>query len=284
MPLSKRRRLFTPKKHKTKPTNCKDQEEPKENEVITARGRLKGALMEMLEPTADESDESLEYAPVKQESQEQKEESSDEDTKSKTPQRQSYVLKLFDRSVDLSQFSEDSPLYPICRAWIANQPKANYKDFGKTKQEVPVLDSLELPGPEGPPISRIPNLLPEQKACNKDNINLNYHEAPLPTKEQLLHEHMSRWTNIRAAWLERGALVESRYSATQAVLNKINVKTLNGSGEKASGAADATAGGTARAVAGAARGRMTRASSVQARVLPIITESLPRILGGRGAR
>ncbi|CAH0727428.1 unnamed protein product, partial [Brenthis ino] len=61
-------------------------------------------------------------------------------------------------------------------------------------------------------------------------------------------------------------------------------RTLNGSGEKASGAADATAGGTARAVAGAARGRMTRASSVQARVLPIITESLPRILGGRGAR
>lgn len=39
---------------------------------------------------------------------------------------------------------------------------------------MPVLDSLELPGPEGPPISRIPNLLPEQKACNKDNINLNY--------------------------------------------------------------------------------------------------------------
>lgn len=38
-----------------------------ENEVITARGRLKGALMEMLEPTADESDESSEYTPVKQE-------------------------------------------------------------------------------------------------------------------------------------------------------------------------------------------------------------------------
>ena len=31
-------------------------------------------------------------------------------------------MKLFDRSVDLAQFDEESPLYPICRAWIRNQP------------------------------------------------------------------------------------------------------------------------------------------------------------------
>ena len=31
-------------------------------------------------------------------------------------------MKLFDRSVDLAQFDEDSPLYPICRAWMRNQP------------------------------------------------------------------------------------------------------------------------------------------------------------------
>jgi hypothetical protein len=34
-----------------------------------------------------------------------------------------YVMKLFDRSVDLAQFREDTPLYPICRAWMANQPR-----------------------------------------------------------------------------------------------------------------------------------------------------------------
>lgn len=58
---------------------------------------------------------------------------SDEEAKKalrKSPPRQSYVLKLFDRSVDLSQFRDDSPLYPICRAWMANQPKANYRDNG----------------------------------------------------------------------------------------------------------------------------------------------------------
>lgn len=40
--------------------------------------------------------------------------------------QQSYVMKLFDRSVDLSQFNENTPLYPICRAWIANQPHQVY--------------------------------------------------------------------------------------------------------------------------------------------------------------
>ncbi|XP_045448288.1 protein lin-37 homolog [Melitaea cinxia] len=231
MPLSKRRRLFTPKKHKSK-VNSRDQDESQENEVTTARGRLKGALREMLEPTAEDSDASSDYTPTKRErnisNPEQKDESTDDEESSikrKSPQRQSYVLKLFDRSVDLSQFSEDSPLYPICRAWIANQPKANYKDFGKKSPEPQhTEDSIELPGPDGPPTSRIPDLIPEQKACSKDNINLNYREAPPPSKEQLLHEHMSRWAGVRGAWLDRAALVEARYSSTQAILNKINVK------------------------------------------------------------
>lgn len=35
-------------------------------------------------------------------------------------------------------------------------------------------DSFELPGPVGPPIPKIPDLIPEQKARSKNNINLNY--------------------------------------------------------------------------------------------------------------
>ena len=31
-------------------------------------------------------------------------------------------MKLFDRSVDLAQFNEESPLYPICRLWLKNRP------------------------------------------------------------------------------------------------------------------------------------------------------------------
>lgn len=32
------------------------------------------------------------------------------------------IMKLFDRSVDLALFPEDTPLYPVCRAWIQNRP------------------------------------------------------------------------------------------------------------------------------------------------------------------
>lgn len=34
----------------------------------------------------------------------------------------SFVMKLFDRGVDLAQFDESTPLYPICRAWMQNKP------------------------------------------------------------------------------------------------------------------------------------------------------------------
>jgi len=34
-----------------------------------------------------------------------------------------YVMKLFDRSVDLAQFNEKTALYPVCRAWMANKPR-----------------------------------------------------------------------------------------------------------------------------------------------------------------
>jgi hypothetical protein len=33
-----------------------------------------------------------------------------------------FVMKLFDRSLDLAQFPENTPLYPVCRAWMKNQP------------------------------------------------------------------------------------------------------------------------------------------------------------------
>ncbi|CAH2048889.1 unnamed protein product, partial [Iphiclides podalirius] len=228
--MPKRIRLLT-MKNKIKTNSEVEYDDNKDKEVSTARGRLKGALMEVL---GDESDGSSGHSPVKRErrtSQDpSREYASEEDEKSVrklSPARQSYVLKLFDRSVDLSQFSEDSPLYPICRAWIANQPKANYSNFGnKYPEPEPQEDSVDLPGPEGPHISRIPDLIPEQKACDKDKINLNYREAPPPSKEQLLQEHFARWTAVRSAWLEQAAKVEERYADTQRLLNSINVNAL----------------------------------------------------------
>ncbi|XP_038220539.1 protein lin-37 homolog [Zerene cesonia] len=226
--MPKRRRL-TPMKSKNKittPAKNRDVDEQKEQEVNTARGRLKGALMGMMEPPVEESDNSSDFAPAKREKKVSSHESSDEEDSQNGVLRQSYVLKLFDRSVELSQFSEDTPLYPICRAWIVNQPRADYKKFAnkEDKEEKPV-DGVELPGPEGPVVSRIPQLLPEQLAANKDNINLNYRE-PAPGREQLLQWHAGRWAGVRRAWLAQARRVHRRYAAAQSVLHRINVNAL----------------------------------------------------------
>ncbi|CAH4028174.1 unnamed protein product [Pieris brassicae] len=224
-----RRRRFTPLKSKRTPK--KEIDDPKvDQEVTTARGRLKGALMEILEPSAGiDSDNSSDYVKKDKKSTSSESSSDEEDRLYRAPQRQSYVLKLFDRSVDLSQFSDETPLYPICRAWIINQPKSDYRkisilNMGESMKEE--NDSvLELPDPEGPVISRVPNLITEQVSVNKDNIYLNY-EHPLPTKDELLSTNMKRWSKVRVAWQDQSQLVHQRYASTQDVLNKLNVNGL----------------------------------------------------------
>ncbi|XP_049884884.1 protein lin-37 homolog [Pectinophora gossypiella] len=229
----RRRNLLTPKKKVANVKYESDKEESEVAEVSTPRGRLKGALKDALDPTAEESDTSVEQTPVRRNYMDDRRHSSRAEEqyflrRKPSPVRQPYVLKLFDRSVDLSQFDEESPLYPICRAWIANQPKMNYNTFSKTKfrEPEPTEDSVVLPGPEGPPVSRIPKLLPEQEARNKNNINLNYREAPPPSREALLAQHSRRWAGVRQAWMEQASAVEARYEASQQLLNKIHVNAI----------------------------------------------------------
>lgn len=127
------------------------------HEVNTARGRLEGALQILIERTesegSDESDvdvtdlihEGRRYEPtikynsvkylyfccyslsasprklgsIKTPLRKRRRLNIDKNYKN---DQNSYVLKLYDRSVDLAKFSPLTPLYPVCRAWIKNQP------------------------------------------------------------------------------------------------------------------------------------------------------------------
>ena len=65
-----------------------------------------------------------------------------------------YVMKLFDRSVDLAQFKETTSLYPIARAWIHNRPHAKTNrsaaamdvdvDAGKCREDAKDAGSAEV--------------------------------------------------------------------------------------------------------------------------------------------
>ncbi|XP_077298762.1 myb-interacting protein 40 [Arctopsyche grandis] len=216
------------------------------DDVLYARGRLRGALRDAMEYTMEDSDSSCDPTPTKRErnwneykiSSQTKRDlndyNSDDDNASeknvkrsskkklrKMHKNNSYVMKLFDRSVDLAQFTEKTSLYPICRAWMANKPR-NYKCNDNSLNEEPeVEDGIKLPPPEGHPVSRVPPLLPEQCTRSKYNINLNYNEEPPIPKDVLLKNHLNRWHAVRRKWLQQAVIYESRYARTQEILNEM---------------------------------------------------------------
>ena len=56
-------------------------------------------------------------------------------------------MKLFERSVDLAQFNENTPLYPICRAWIKNQPhnhSSNQERSPSPDSDIDIKDKVKL--------------------------------------------------------------------------------------------------------------------------------------------
>ena len=75
-------------------------------------------------------------------------------------------MKLFERSVDLAQFPEDTPLYPVCRAWLHNRP--HDKTLG-TLAERPVSPKPEEEG--------------NAAQISSDNMP-NVYEMPPPIKSE----------------------------------------------------------------------------------------------------
>ncbi|XP_054276248.1 protein lin-37 homolog [Macrosteles quadrilineatus] len=149
-----------------------------------------------------------------------------------------FVMKLFDRSVDLAQFKEDTPLYPICRAWIRNQPRIplpiptiesteikREEEFNNYQLELQGLrDVHKFPAPSCPAwLDRIPtvNIPPLQ------GVNLDYSSDDLPTAEELLKGHLSRWGNVRKKWIEAAQLNEARFATSAKILSNMFKRSQN---------------------------------------------------------
>lgn len=78
-----------------------------------ARGRLKGLLNEIMEePAGTETGETTPSIKVPSNRGRPKR------PKLENIVAKPYVIKLFDRLVNVSQYDENSPLYPICRDWF----------------------------------------------------------------------------------------------------------------------------------------------------------------------
>ncbi|XP_070192434.1 protein lin-37 homolog isoform X2 [Littorina saxatilis] len=151
-------------------------------------------------------------------------------------QHQTFVMKLFDRSVDLAQFDEESPLYPICRAWIRNQP-ADRTLHGRERTPTPepppqpstsqdeegmddYPDVYRLPEPVKGEYSALTSScrIPAPLAQPLEKLNIRQDPDHAPPPEQLLLDHMVRWKQIRNGWREAGILNEMRYAGSMDLL------------------------------------------------------------------
>lgn len=128
MPPKKRGKLYILIKHFHKVVNF---QQYAGSDVQTARGRLKGALQDMVNVTDDEDslqDISLNAhsnVPMRGRPPKRTKKEMPIRTTTTDPALQTFIMKLFDRSVDLAKYKENTALYPICRAWMINEPRSN---------------------------------------------------------------------------------------------------------------------------------------------------------------
>ncbi|XP_025199394.1 protein lin-37 homolog [Melanaphis sacchari] len=156
--------------------------------------------------------------------------------------KDSLVLKLRDRSIDLASFTNNSAMYSICRAWIKNDPLSarqikskkseNLERSLKSENESSTIEDYvyKLPPPNSRPenetdiIHRIPMNLPRDITSTLDN-KINKEEVP--TISELLNEHRNRWLSIRQQWIKFSNENEARYSMSKSILNSMLNKDNN---------------------------------------------------------
>lgn len=130
----------------------------------------------------------------------------------KQPQ-QSYVMKLFDRSVNLAKFTEETPLYPLARSWMQNAPR---QFTSKDKADPEILTAEEGDVVEIPRV-RIrkggkPLVARKDTKINKADFDKTI-DSEVWTKEKLFEFHRSRWADERQKQIESYRNFEEKHFA-----------------------------------------------------------------------
>uniref|UniRef100_A0A2K5DVL1 Protein lin-37 homolog n=1 Tax=Aotus nancymaae TaxID=37293 RepID=A0A2K5DVL1_AOTNA len=141
------------------------------------------------------------------------------------PQRSNtYVIKLFDRSVDLAQFSENTPSVRE-RGCSPSSPlpslPENEEGSEVTNSKNRDVYKLPPPTPPGPPRdacrSRIPSLLqPEMQGTPDDEPS-----EPSPSPSTLIYHNMQRWKHICQRRKEASHRNQLRYSESMKIVREM---------------------------------------------------------------
>ncbi|KAL7063455.1 hypothetical protein AAHC03_01844 [Spirometra sp. Aus1] len=143
--------------------------------------------------------------------------------------KESFVIKVFERSVDFGQFGENSPLYPMARAWIRNlnqSDTSSWNDIPNQEEEREGNDQLPdchyaLPKPNDGLSDnevRIPPPLPSPGQPFVINVENPPKEM---SPEGLLEQHITRWREIRRKWKGACRENEERYRESYIILKEM---------------------------------------------------------------
>ena len=149
-------------------------------------------------------------------------------------QKASYVIKLFDREIDLASFEADASLYGMAREWMKNKPHM----MPSQQLETPIIPDInihhenesQMESEENKEhfIYELPKPVKFEEAC---------YPRPLPPAlktalvediidteddiEELRKDNMLRWRKVRNRWKEHSLRQQRRY-----VDSLITLKTL----------------------------------------------------------
>ena len=155
--------------------------------------------------------------------------------------RQSYIIKLFDRSIDLAQFDSDTSLYVMMRAWMSNKPFSVYTHDYTTEDtdddtndrratmrhemSRPTMESegtnqnhvYFLPRPTKLEEASYPRPLPPALKTQRleDVINSG------TDMNDLIKENTMRWRKVKTRWREHSFRTQERYKDSLKVLKDL---------------------------------------------------------------
>ena len=165
-----------------------------------------------------------------EEEEDEEEEKIESKVQPKTLPQASYIMKLFDRSVNLAKFDEDTPLYPLCREWMKNQPRVqtinkNEKAQNPVIQTVEDGDVVEMP--------RIRIRKPKQVISRGENkLDIKNFDKIIDTevwtKEKLLDFHRKQWNEEKTKQFETSRLFEEKhFTANLQLLDSLRKDDIN---------------------------------------------------------
>ncbi|KAK1786350.1 hypothetical protein P4O66_018044 [Electrophorus voltai] len=202
--------------------------EKHDSEGAGARNRLDAVLQGLVEKSDSERPSSR----FPQHRRKKRKEMDDGLSETNPHKQNAYVIKLFDRSVDLAQFSTSTSLYPICRAWMRNNPSVREKTAAASPPhrlgEEEVADMLNGKGQN---VYRFPPPVSCPLNESGDPVSLRIPPTEKPTASQPadgtsgagspMFNHMKRWKKIRQKWKEASNKNQLRYSESIKILKEM---------------------------------------------------------------